>query len=139
MSYKIPQGRLKPKKVSTFGKKPFKGTKKNCKGSLVKTISGGRIKDKAKKLPAYIKWFHEVYQPSCFVCGSLVGVQFHHIKEHSSDERDDMFGLPLCYEHHLGNEFSPHGTPVKFKKVYPMVIQHAWSLEMYNKYLSEIV
>ena len=39
--YSIPQGRLRPKKESTFGKvkKPFKGTHKNRSGSLKKSAS----------------------------------------------------------------------------------------------------
>lgn len=140
MAYEIPQGRLREKKKPAFGKKPFKGKKttKNRKGRKAlsdgKKIDDLKLKPKAIKEPAYITWFHEVYQPPCYVCGGSVGIQFHHVKEHSTDERVDSIGMPLCHEHHHGMELSPHGTPVKFRKRYPMDVQYKSAAKMYKKF-----
>jgi len=138
MSYVIHTGRVKGEKTkSTFGKKPHNGRSKsrNRKGNTKKNvISDSRLKDKAIKMPEYTDWFHEVLQPPCFVCCTYLGIQAHHIKEHSTDERDDQFLIPLCWEHHHGTELSPHGTPVKFKEVYPMNVQYENAAEMFEKY-----
>lgn len=93
-----------------------------------------RLKPKAHKEPQYLKWLHEVRQPSCFVCNTFIGIQIHHIKEHSSDLRDDDKVIPLCYEHHLGNEFSVHGTARKFREEYPIEMQLEYAEELYNEY-----
>ncbi len=142
MNFKVIDGRLRPKKEATFGKKPFKCKDKNRKGSKKKSGLGVKVLDsrivpKHKPGPSYIKWFHEVYQPPCFVCGTFLGIEFHHIKEHSTDKRIDSIAMPLCWYHHHGYELSPHGTPVKFREVYPMELQLKFAADMYECYLAE--
>lgn len=141
---KFNHNRMNEKPKSTFGKKPYKGKAKtkNRKGrkalSVGKKIDDLRLKPKAPKEPAYIRWFHEVYQPPCYVCDTFFGIQFHHIKERSTDERIDSIGMPLCEEHHLGVEFSAHGTPVKFKERYPMDVQYTSAAKMYKKFKDKL-
>jgi len=93
-----------------------------------------RLKPKAKKLPKYLKWFHEVEQPPCFVCGTFLGIEAHHNKENSTDERIDDEILPLCHEHHHGNKLSPHGTPREWKQVYTKKIRREFSRELFRRY-----
>ena len=119
-------------------KKPYCGKNRNRKGkkdlSLSHKVDDLKLKPKAIKEPGYTTWFHEVHQPPCFVCGIFVGIQFHHVKEHSTDERIDSIGMPLCHEHHHGTVLSPHGTPVKFKERYPMDMQYKSAAKMYKKF-----
>jgi len=121
-------------------KKPSTGKKdsRNRKGSKEKYITDSRLAPKAKKIPAYIDWFHNVHQPPCFVCVTMMGVQFHHIKEHSADERNDEFGLPLCEKHHMGNKLSPHGTPKKFRETYSMEEQYSFAKDMFELYTESL-
>ena len=142
MRIEIKHGRVKGDKPKpTFGsKKPYKGKDKNRKGSKKESNGLGykvtdlRIVPKHVAEPKYIKYFHEVLQPPCFVCGGFIGIEFHHVKEHSTDERIDSIGMALCHEHHHGTVLSPHGTPVKFKEVYPMSVQFKNAAIMYTNY-----
>lgn len=93
-----------------------------------------RIKPQAFKDKAYLSWLHEVKQPPCFVCGIHLGIQIHHVKETSSDLRNDNECIPLCYEHHLGLELSPHGSPVAFRYTFPIWEQLEFAEELYNEY-----
>lgn len=97
-------------------------------------VSSNRLKPKPFKDPKYLSWLHESEQPSCFVCNINTGVQMHHVKEYSSDHRDDRYIIPLCHNHHLGNELSPHGTPVEFRQVFPMRMQLEFADELYRRY-----
>ena len=89
------------------------------------------------KKPKYLKWLHEVKQPACLVCNISIGIQIHHVKESSSDRKDDTCVIPLCYHHHLGTELSPHGTPKLFKEVMPMDIQRQSASDLYKEYENE--
>lgn len=95
------------------------------------------IKPKVFKDKEYLRWLHEVEQPCCLVCKSYVGVQMHHVKESSSDKRNDNEVIPLCYNHHLGEEFSVHGTARKFKQEYPLEYQLFVADSLYFKYKRE--
>lgn len=96
-----------------------------------------KLKPKAKKEPKYLKYLHEVLQPPCFVCNTSVGIEIHHIKENSTDERIDAMILPLCYEHHHSTELSPHGTPKDFREAYPFEYQKNVSREFYQQFKGE--
>ena len=100
-------------------------------------ITHNRIKPKAKKEPAYLAWLHNVKQPACFVCNIHLGIQIHHVKETSTDERIDSKVIPLCMEHHVGIEFSPHGTPVDFRYVHPKWEQEEAAEKLYFEYKGE--
>jgi len=139
MRIKIKHSRVKgAKKEGTFGKRkvPFKspGTRNRTGSKKKSVVFDGRINPKASKEPKYLKWFHEVLQPPCFVCGTFLGIEAHHVKEHSTDERIDSILMALCLKHHRGTELSPHGTPVKFKEVYPMSVQFKNAAVMHAQY-----
>jgi len=142
MGIKVMDGRLKPKKESTFGKKPFKGKQKNRTGN--KKVTVARIKPKpsaknVKKLSsedeAYLEYLQEL-DAVCFVCGKKNGIEWHHVKLYSSDKKNHKRLIPLCgVEHHrLGMELSAHGTPKKWRETYSMDEQNAYADEIYNKY-----
>ena len=97
-----------------------------------------RVKPKAHKEAKYLNWFHEVLRPPCFVCNVSVGIQAHHVKEGSSDKRNDNQIIPLCYNHHLGNEFSVHGTPREFREAYPIKEQLKHAETLYERYKDEL-
>ena len=89
------------------------------------------------KKPKYLKWLHEVKQPPCAVCNTRLGINLHHVKRVSSDPKNDTLVIPLCYNHHLGTEFSAHGTPRDFREEYPYDIQKGCAEEFYEEYLNE--
>jgi hypothetical protein len=84
----------------------------------------------------YMEWFSK-QSFQCFVCGTFVGVQGHHIKERSTAPKIDENLLPLCVEHHLGSTLSPHGTPNLFREFYPYDLQVECSKVYYKKYQKE--
>ncbi len=47
--------------------------------------------------------------------------------------------IPLCgVEHHrLGTELSAHGTPKKFREVFPVQSQRNYATILYNEYKEE--
>jgi len=73
----------------------------------------------------YLNWAKQQMIP-CFVCGSY-DTQLHHIKERSSDVKNHYEIIPLCIQHHLGNEMSPHGTSRKFREMYPIAGQREYA------------
>ena len=93
-----------------------------------------KLRPKPQKDLAYLSWLHNVEQPCCMVCNIQVGINMHHVKENSTDYRDDSKIIPLCYSHHLGNELSPHGTPSVFRKIYPMEQQLEFANELFRRY-----
>ena len=101
---------------------------------LNKKVSHKKLRPKTPKEPKYSKWLHEVHQPSCFVCNVSIGIEMHHVKEYSNDYRDDTKIIPLCYNHHHGQEISPHGTSKLFREVYPIEVQLEKAKELYNAY-----
>ena len=142
--YKINDGRLKPKKESTFGKvkKPFKGKDKNRKGSTKVTVARIKPKVSSKNVSLltqedklYLEWLQE-QDTVCFVCGQQSGIEWHHVKLYSNDKKNHKRLIPLCgVEHHrLGQELSPHGTPKKWRETYSMDEQNAYADKFYQKY-----
>jgi len=139
MSYKIPQGRLRPKKEATFGKKPFKGKAKNRKGSLKSSFLTSPVKKRVLKIDRdYLSWLQNSSY-ACMVCGGFVGIEWHHVKRDSTDKKDHTRLIPLCGVecHRLGTELSAHGTPRKFRAVYPIEIQRKYAAEIYGDYKKE--
>ena len=91
------------------------------------------------KEPKYLAWLHEVKQPECFACGKTNGIELHHIKEASSDKKDDRLVIPLCGVecHRLGSVLSAHGTPKKFRDTFPLDMQKEYAMALYEEYLSD--
>ena len=113
--------RLNKKKAAVFGKKKSVFKKK------AKVLSDDRD---------YLSWLkdNDVVKSQCFVCGSD-NVQFHHIKRDSTDKKDHKRVIPLCSKHHTGWELSPHGTPARWREVYPMQVQYDFADGIYKMYL----
>jgi len=103
---------------------------------LNKKVSHKKLRPKAKKEPKFLKWLHEVKMPSCYVCGINTGVEIHHIKAHSTDERIDSIVLPLCCFHHHGSDISPDGTPRKFRDKFSIHKQKEDAKILYMEYIN---
>lgn len=80
----------------------------------------------------YLEWIRN-QGLVCFVCGSS-NVVFHHIKEKSTDKKNHKRLLPLCANHHTGEVFSPHGTPILWRKQYTIDRQNRAADEIYKRY-----
>jgi len=147
MGAKIVVGRIKPKRESTFGvKKPFKGTCKNRKGNL--KVNSSRLKPKynaknKKKFTfadarymGYLQSLNEV----CFCCGEQNGIEWHHVKLYSTDDKDHTRLIPLCGVkcHRLGVVLSAHGTPKKWRETFSMEAQLDYAAKIYENYKKEI-
>lgn len=104
-------------------KVPFGQRKSNGDFGKKKT----RINKKSKKSLAsnedreYLQASKE-QELSCWVCGCFAHDR-HHVKEFSSDKKNHKQVLPLCKEHHIGKELSPHGTPRKWREKFPIEFQ----------------
>lgn len=97
-------------------------------------IKHKKLRPKAPKEPKYTKWLHDVKKPPCFVCGIHLGIQMHHVKKDSADERIDSKQIPLCFEHHHGLELSPHGTATAWRYTFPMWEQEEAASKLYKEY-----
>ena len=75
----------------------------------------------------------------CFVCGGFNGIEWHHVKEVSSDAKNHKRQIALCgVEHHrLGQTLSAHGTPKKWRATYSMQEQNEAADKIYADYLAE--
>lgn len=147
MGVKINDGRIKPKKESTFGKKPFKGKNKNRKGSKKLSMDKPELNtERIKPKPSmknikvidhvgleYLGKLKRLDLP-CFCCGAFGSIELHHVKEVSSDEKNHKRVLPLCGEkcHRTGAELSAHGTPKKFREAFPMEVQIEYADKLFK-------
>ena len=113
--------KVKKKKVSTFGKK-----------NILKKKSQNLSKDEKD----FLNWLQN-QSYGCFVCGQQNGIEWHHVKKFSSDKKNHFRLIPLCFMHHrISNELSAHGTPRKFRDLYPLDIQNIFANNIYIAYLS---
>jgi len=113
----------------------------------------------------YSDWLHQEeqgYKYPCFACGASYSdnsvislkhlanidvnkettfqsdaIEWHHIKEASSDKKNHLELLPLCGNkcHKLGTVLSAHGTPKKFKSVFPIDVQRKYARDIYKDFL----
>lgn len=109
------------------GQKQPKPDKKPPQGLKAKTPiarSKKRIPPRSKKRAAYMaspqrkdaeKHMEKVSQCGCFVCGSRIGVEVHHLHGHEWP-RTDWHVVPLCRPHHRREfgEGSFHYSPSAF-------------------------
>ena len=85
----------------------------------------------------YLNWL-QGQSFSCMVCGTADGIEMHHVKEHSNNKKNHRKLLPLCYHHHrLSNDLSAHGTPTKFRELYPMEFQNELADKIYFLFASD--
>lgn len=95
------------------------------------------LKQKARKEPKYLSWLHEQY-PRCFVCGKRNKIELHHIKNCSSDKKDDRYVIPLCgEEHHRSGTLSPHCGAKLWRATFSIGMQREYSENLYRKYEDE--
>ena len=102
-------------------------------------VSSNRLKPKPFKDPKYLSWLH-AQGLCCFSCGGYNKIELHHVKQFSSDHKDDRQVIPLCGEecHRNGMKLSPHGTPKAWRKIYPMQMQLDYAEMLYSKYKESI-
>lgn len=113
--------------------KPSQKNKDRKSNGLNIEIEAERIKPKAFKCPEYLTWLHN-QGLKCFVCGNPY-IEIHHVKEHSTDLRNDNICLPLCRLHHTEcTILSAHGNTKAFKHRYPMKVQRAEALKLWLKF-----
>ena len=115
-------------KVKTFG------TKK----SFIKKKSDKNILTQDEK--DYLNYLQSIkYNVVCFVCGKNNPndpIEWHHIKKHSSDKKNNFGLIPLCgCEHHRLGELSPHGGARKFRDMFDFVFQEKYAKRFYVEYL----
>ncbi len=121
---------LGKKKELGFGKRPSKGSF----GKKKSFIKPKRITTDDEK--AYLNWYKEIYQV-CFICGKFA-TDRHHIKLRSTDKKNHKRLLPLCREHHMGSEFSPHGTPKLWRQKISIDKQNEFADNMYKNYEEQL-
>jgi len=87
----------------------------------------------------YLEWLQN-QDFVCFACGKQNGIEWHHVKECSTDKKNHQRLIPLCGEecHRNGQELSAHGTPKKFREVYPVKAQNAFADRIYSFYLKHL-
>ena len=146
MGFKIKTGRLSPKKKASFGvKKPFTGKKDtNRRGNTKPTLKKEIVEKKCNlrddvsvrvEDSEYMAYLHALGLV-CFCCRQQRGIELHHIKGCSSDEKNDREVIPLCGIecHRLGVELSAHGTAKKFREVFALEVQLKFARELYRNY-----
>ena len=124
MAYSIEHHtRIKPKKESSFGKdsKPMKQTKMKPKRTTTDEES------------EYLNWQKE-QEHTCFVCGTGMGIELHHVRRDSTSKKSHFRIIPLCFNHHTAGDFSAHKSPKKFREKYSMDIQEAYADSLYEEY-----
>lgn len=103
----------------------------------------GRIKPKDLIDKEFMSWVHDEKRPPCFSCGrdyfynsEIDRTELHHIKEASTDPKNDREVIPLCGIecHRLGNKLSVHGTATKFRRKYSIKNQRDHSKLLYLEY-----
>jgi len=102
---------------------------------LSKKVKHNKLRPKPKKEPKYLSWCHG-QGLCCFACGGFDRIELHHVKECSSDHKDDSKVIPLCGEncHRNGTELSAHGTPKKFRQIFPIEVQLKFAEILYHRY-----
>ena len=144
--YEIKSGRIKPKRESTFGKKKSGKKSDSKKSDLFGHI---RLKPKpsmknepkiTKEDKEYLEWLQTLDVP-CFCCGGQNSIEWHHVKRDSSDSKNHTLLIPLCGAkcHRLGTELSAHGTPKKFREVFPIEVQKEAAKKFYAMYKAEML
>lgn len=102
MTYTVSSGRIKPKKQSTFGKKPYKGKVKNRKGSK-KVSYDGTLRDplNSNKPVRFNEAKYKKRQDAirdielCQVCNESYELDApHHVEQGSC--KDDRYLINIC-------------------------------------------
>ena len=108
------------------------------KANRIKPKYNGKNKKKTTdEDKEYLEWLqHQNYK--CFVCGKQNGIEFHHIKEYSTDKKNHKRLIPLCgVEHHRLGELSPHGNPKRWRETFSIELQNNFADEIYQYYKTQ--
>lgn len=118
----------KVKKVSTFGKKKSCLKKKSKKSLLTKEEQD------------YLTWLQGRENSVCFVCGKRDfndDLEWHHVKQSSSDKKNHFRLIPLCgHLHHRNGDLSPHGNAKNWKSTFSLEVQLIYAAEIYLEYIN---
>lgn len=119
--------KVKEKKVSTIGKKKSCLKKKSKKNLLTKEEQD------------YLTWLQGRENSVCFVCGKRNfndDLEWHHVKNSSSDKKNHFRLIPLCgSKHHRNGELSPHGGARKFRETFTYEEQLFYAAKIHLEYL----
>ena len=85
----------------------------------------------------YLSWL-QTFHSSCFICGEIRNIEYHHVKYKSTDKKNHRRLIPLCNEHHQGNKLSPHGTPKLWRGMISMEKQEDMAESIYQLYLRSL-
>ena len=113
----------KKPKVKTFG----------VNKSFIKKKSTKHLATTHEK--AYLSWLH-VQEVPCFICEKMGNnIEWHHVKEHSSDKKNHLSLIPLCGNecHRLGS-YSVHGNPRWFRDTFPIEAQREVANIFYKEF-----
>ena len=117
----------KAKKVSTFGKKKSCLKKKSKKSLLTKEEQD------------YLTWLQGRENSVCFVCGKRNfndDLEWHHVKNSSSDKKNHFRLIPLCgHLHHRNGDLSPHGNAKRWREIFSLEVQMKYATDIYEEYL----
>ena len=117
----------KAKKVSTFGKKKSCLKKKSKKSLLTKEEQD------------YLTWLQGRENSVCFVCGKRNfndDLEWHHVKNSSSDKKNHFRLIPLCgHLHHRNGDLSPHGNAKRWRETFSLVVQLSYAAEIHLEYI----
>ncbi len=121
---------LGKKKELPFGQRPSKGSfsKKKSRMKVKRVTNDSELE--------YLNWAKN-QDLRCMVCGSG-DFQLHHLKRSSSDKKNHFMVIPLCLEHHIGKEMSPHGAKKIFFEVYSWEWQVRYSKNLHKNYKETI-
>ena len=120
--------KVKVKKVSTFGKKRSCLKKKSKKNLLTKDEQD------------YLTWLQTRENTVCFVCGKRNfndDIEWHHVKNGSSDKKNHFRLIPLCgHLHHRNGDLSPHGNAKKWRETFSLEVQMIYAAEIHLEYIN---
>jgi 5-methylcytosine-specific restriction endonuclease McrA len=120
-------------------KNKVKKQSKFCKKkSFIKKKSVKKILTKEER--EYLLWLQTREHTVCFVCGKRNlsdDIEWHHVKERSSDKKNHFRLIPLCgSKHHRHGELSPHANPSRWRETFSMELQLKYAAGIYEEYLN---
>jgi len=120
----------KKPKEKTFGKKKYSIKKRSVKNALT-------IEEKK-----YLEYLNSIRnEVKCFACGENNpndSIEWHHVKNRSSDKKNHLRLIPLCgREHHRNGDISPHGNAKKWREIFDYSTQLIYAAGIHLRYINE--
>lgn len=108
------------------------------KGQRSKNTFGKKRSTITKEEQAYLDYVQTIQRP-CIRCHKINpqdGIEWHHIKQYSSDKKDHSRLIPLCgNECHKNGKESVHGNKKGFFLKFPWEYQVKLADRYFNEYL----